>query len=435
MKRVFIALFLILVFNPLIASDFSPIYGFRERFEKLNGMNKKVYGNNSSLVGKSDDSLLVNRLKLGFKYKQSSDIIYTVVGYYSSVYGWSLEQNDFKKLSGNQTYWMNPQEDFDFANLNIKVKNLANISGFSTKIGRQSNRYGDKRILGPGSWGNSYGWLWDLVKISYRFNGNFIDTFYGYTKDKDKYRLSLFSKHVYEGAGIYSHFKTDIKGAVEPFVVYKNGLYTKVGNGNNTEQSYTYGVRGYNEEFYNFNYDLTYAKANGTIKNKDYDAYAYVIKFGYKLKNLKFKPNLVIGQIYASGDDNPNDNTVKTFRTPFGGTDGSLYGRMDIMKWSNLVENVLELHLKPTHKIRLKLSYHDFSLADIHDEWSYYKKSNINVNHKAELGQEYDIESKWRYSKHLEFQAIYAYFNAGAFIRENVANNNAQRLFLQVQWR
>jgi len=85
----------------------------------------------------------------------------------------------------------------------------------------------------------------------------------------------------------------------------------------------------------------------------------------------KLKPNVVIGQIYASGDDNPNDNTVKTFQTPFGGTDGSLYGRMDIMKWSNLVENVLELHLYPNSTSHLKLSYHDFSLADANDAWSY----------------------------------------------------------------
>ncbi len=434
LKQILSAAFLILAANSAVAGDFTLTGGIRERFETLDGMNKKAYGNDPSLIGRPDDRLLVSRLKLGFVYHVSPDIQFTAVGYYASVYGWSLEYDDFKKRSGNETYWMDPQEDFDFVALNLKVNHLAGIEGLSARVGRESNRYGDKRILGPGSWGNSYGWLWDLAKVSYKFDGNFVDVFYGQTKDKDKHRLSLFRKHVYEGAGIYSHFVTAVHGAVEPFIVYKNGLYNGAGNGQNTEKSYTYGVRAYDTDLFGFNYDVTYAKADGTIKTKDYDAYGYAAKVGYRFKSVRWKPNLVVGQIYASGDDDPNDNTVKTFRTPFGGTDGSLYGRMDIMKWSNLVENVVELHLDPEADMHLKLSYHDFSLADANDAWSYYKKYNTNGNHEDALGQEYDAEFTWHYAKDLEFQAIYAYFDAGAFVTKNVSDNNAQRLFLQVTY-
>ena len=434
MKRVLKLSILFLLFTPLYASSLSLKAGVRERFESLEGMNKKAYGNEPSLIGRPDDTLIVSRLKLGFIYKQTPDITYTAVGYFASVYGWSLDYDDFKKVSGNETYWMDPQEDLDFAALNVKIQNLANIHGLSLQLGRESNRYGDKRILGQGNWGNSYGWLWDLAKFSYRFEGNFIDTFYGQTKDKDKNRLSLFRKHVYEGAGIYTHFVTDNKGAIEPFVIYKKGLYNGAGNGQNTQENYTYGVRAYDDDWNGFNYDLTYAKANGTIKHKKYDAYGYVAKMGYRFQNIKLKPNIVVGQIYASGDDNPHDNTIKTFRTPFGGTDGSLYGRMDIMKWSNLVENVAEVHLVPQKNMRLKLSYHDFKLADANDAWSYYKKYNTNGNHESKLGDEYDLEYIWNYNKALQYQAIYAYFDAGAFVTKNVADNNAQRLFLQVTY-
>ena len=434
MKRVLNLSILFLLFTPLYASSLSLKAGVRERFESLDEINKKAYGNDTALIGRPDDTLLVSRLKFGFIYKQTPDIIYTAVGYFASVYGWSLNYDDFKKVSGNETYWMDPQEDLDFAALNVKVKNLAHINGLSLQLGRESNRYGDKRILGQGNWGNSYGWLWDLAKFSYRFEGNFIDTFYGQTKDKDKNRLSLFRKHVYEGAGIYTHFVTDNRGAVEPFVIYKKGLYNGAGNGQNTQENYTYGLRAYDNDFHSFNYDLTYTKANGTIKHKKYDAYGYVAKMGYRFQNIKLKPNIVVGQIYASGDDNPHDNTIKTFRTPFGGTDGSLYGRMDIMKWSNLVENVAEVHLVPQKNMRLKLSYHDFKLADANDAWSYYKKYNTNGNHESKLGDEYDLEYIWNYNKALQYQAIYAYFDAGAFVTKNVADNNAQRLFLQVTY-
>jgi len=434
MKKLFIASLSMVIAHSLYAGELSIVGEVRERFETLDGMNKKAYGDDPSLLGHPDDRLLVSRLKLGFVYQYSPEIKVTAVGYYASVYGWSLHYNDFKMISGNQTYMMDPQEDFDFAALNLELKHLAGIEGLSVQVGRDQNHYGDKRILGPGSWGNSYGWLWDLAKVSYKFDDNFIDLFYGQTKDKDKYRLSLFRKHVYAGAGVYSHFKTEANGAIEPFFVYKDGLYTEVGNGENTENSYTYGVRVYDTDFDGFNYDFTYAKADGTIKTKEYDAYAYVAKVGYQFKTVIWKPKFVVGQIYASGDDNPNDNTVKTFRTAFGGTDGSLYGRMDIMKWSNLVENVLELHLYPKENIYLKLSYHDFSLADANDAWSYYKKYNINGNNEDELGQEYDAEFKWKYAKDLELQAIYAYFDAGEFVTKNVSDNNAQRVFLQMKY-
>ena len=424
----------------LSANELSLVGEVRERFETLDGMNKKAYGNNPR-IGKPDDKLLLSRINLGFIYKQNSDITWKVVGYYADVFGWSLDNNDFKKVNGADEYWMNPQQDLDFSALNVEIKNLVGVQGLSTKIGRQSNMYGDKRVLGPGSWGNSYGWLWDLAKVSYKWNGNFVDAFFGQTKDKDKNRLSLFRKHVYEGAGIYSHFKTDKKGAIEPFIIYKNGLYNHVGgNGENTEKSVTYGLRTFDKDVYNFNYDFTYAKADGTIKTKDYDAYAYVVKVGYQFKDIVWKPNIVIGQVFASGDSNPNDGTIKTFRTPFGGTDGSLYGRMDIMKWSNLVENVVEVHLKPAKNMKLKLSYHNFSKDKAEDTWTYYKVA-ANTSSKN-LGTEYDVEYKWRYNKALQFQVIYAYFNAGDAIKEaaiatptKVQSNNAQRLFLQLDYK
>jgi hypothetical protein len=435
MKKVLIGALALSAANLLLAGDLSIIGEVKERFETLDGMNKKAYGNVGALAEKSDDNLLVSRLQLGMIYKQSPDVTWKAQAYYSSVSGWSFGNDDFKKTSGSDTYWLNPQADFDLVDLNLEVKNLAGVSGLSTKIGRQSNRYGDKRILGPGSWGNSYGWLWDLAKASYKFDDNFIDAFYGQTKDKDPNQFSLFSKHVYEGAGVYSHFKTNKKGAIEPFLIYKNGLYTEAGTGENTEKSYTYGFRAYDKDLFNFNYDLTYAKADGTIKTKDYDAYAYVAKVGYQLKDVTWKPNLVIGQVFASGDSDTTDNTVKTFRTPFGGTDGSLYGRMDIMSWSNLVENLVELHVDPTAQTHLKLSYHDFSLAEANDQWTYYKKSNTGGNAFTELGQEIDAELKYKYSKELEFQAIYAYFKAGDFVTQNVSDNNAHRLFLQVHYK
>ncbi|RTZ90322.1 MAG: hypothetical protein DSY91_06575 [Deltaproteobacteria bacterium] len=81
--------------------------------------------------------------------------------------------------------------------------------------------------------------------------------------------------------------------------------------------------------------------------NRDVDAYGYVAKVGYRFSKVPMKPNLVIGRVFASGDRSPKSGLIRTFTRPFGSTDGEHYGRMDIMFWSNLIDNQVSLYLVP----------------------------------------------------------------------------------------
>ena len=76
MKKTLSIVALLLTFSSLFAKNLSLIGGVRERFESLDGMNKKAYGEDASLIGRPNDTLLVSRLQLGFIYKQTPDIIY-----------------------------------------------------------------------------------------------------------------------------------------------------------------------------------------------------------------------------------------------------------------------------------------------------------------------------------------------------------------------
>ena len=106
----------------------------------------------------------------------------------------------------------------------------------------------------------------------------------------------------------------------------------------------------------------------------DIDAYAYVIKLGYTFKAQPLQPKVVIGRVYASGDSVPKNNEITSFSIPFGSTDGTHYGRLDAMFWGNMVDNQINLHLKPHPKWRIKIAYHRFYLAAKEDQWSYYTK-------------------------------------------------------------
>ena len=406
----------------------------RERFEALEGMNKKAYGDHSinakgKRVGDSNDRLLLQRIIAGFTYKPEKNLIFHLHLYDARVWGWSLDEDDFVKNRGTpDEFVMDPNEAyFELYDANIQIKNLFG-SHLSAILGRQKIWYGDKRIFGPGGWGNSIGWLWDAARFSYRRAGNFVDAWYGQTKTKDPDKFSLFHKHAYQGIGVYSHFALLKTGAIEPFFAWKNNLFHDV----KPEEKTIYGgARYFVKNFHGFNGDFTFVHEGGSIGNRDVDAYGYVAKVGYRLSGIPMEPNLVIGRVFASGDRNPKNGLIHTFTRPFGSTDGEHYGRMDIMFWSNLVDNQISLYLVPFHHAQLKLAFHDFNLDKPEDTWSYYKYKNKPGNRDTHLGDEYDIQLKYNYSKALQFQIIYAYFNAGSFVRHNVEDNDAQRFFLQ----
>ncbi len=423
-----------------------PVYGrqlsfdgqVRERFEYFNGLNKRAYGNHSidakgKKRGESDDRLLVQRIIAGFTYKQSPRITYSLHMYDARVWGWSLDEDDFIKNKGtSDEFVMDPYEEhFELYDANIQIKNIL-FNGFGAIIGRQKIWYGDKRIFGPGGWGNSIGWIWDAARFSYKKNHNFIDAWYGQTKTKDPDSFSLVHKHAYQGIGMYSHFLLTHTAALEPFFAWKNNLFH---DEHPEERTIYYGARFTESDFHGLNLDITYAREGGEIGDKNVRAYAYVAKLGYRFKALPMKPNLVLGRVFASGDSRPSDGTVKTFVRPFGSTDGEHYGRMDIMFWANLVDNQINLYLQPTKHSNLKIAYHDFNLDKHQDTWSYYKYKNKPGNSYTHLGDELDFQLKYRVSKALSLQAIYAYFWAGDFVRKNVEDNNAERIFLQFTYR
>ena len=435
---VLLILFLISTVKTLKAEDFVFDGQIRERFEALNGMNKLAYGDHSidargNVVGDSNDRMLLQRIIAGFSYTQNEHFRYNLHMYDARVWGWSLNAGDFVKNPNTpDEYVMDPNEAyFELYDANIEIRDLV-VKGFSTILGRQKIWYGDKRIFGPGDWGNSIGWVWDAGKFSYKRGGNFIDAWYGQTKTKDPDSFSLVHKHAYQGVGLYSHYQIADGCAVEPFFAWKNNLFHEVVP---EEELYYVGARFYEKNFHGFNWDFTYARECGSNGEKSVQAFGYVAKVGYRFENIPMKPNLVVGRVFASGDNNLNDGTVKTFQPPFGSTDGSHYGRMDIMSWSNLEDNQVNVYLAPLENLYMKVAYHHFSIDKWEDKWRYYGYVNKPGNEYTHLGDEVDLVVKYKYSKEWEFQFIYAYFMDGDFVKYNVENNNADRLFLQCTYR
>lgn len=412
----------------------------RYRWEYEDNFNQKFYGA-SPPKGDANDGFLLQRIRLTFDFNPYKNLHISAGLQDSRAYDVALPDEAFYNSrlglehNPNKDYW----EPFDTY---IELKNLFGQE-LGLKGGRQTIAYGDKRVFGPGEWGNSGKYIWDAVKLSYRSGDNFVDTFYGSNIVHEPDRFSLDHRHFFEAFAVYSHFLVPAKNRkfyLEPFFISKwdsRDNYKSEDNSFGDFQSEYYGLRSYAEIFSGFDYDLTFVWQTGNWGNDDLRAYGYHLLAGYKFPDVVWKPRISAEFSYASGDGDPNDGDRGTFDGVFGARD-KMYGRMNLMAWSNLQDAQLNLELKPLKKLRLKAELHKFWLAEDKDGWSLNSKVYRDKTGRSgnELGSEFDIVGKYITTlKGLEIQFGYGHFWPGEFV-ENVADDvEANWCFLQAQYK
>ena len=140
----------------------------------------------------------------------------------------------------------------------------------------------------------------------------------------------------------------------------------------------------------------------------------------------------MLARIYASGDPDPDDDEINTYTRPFGTTDGGFYGIMDLMSWSNMVSNQLDLVFNVWPKYNLRITFHDFHLDEKADKWAYFGYQ-VADNRYDHIGNEIDFILTGTPADWLKIMLFYGHFNAGDFVtKNNISQNNADRLVLQL---
>lgn len=337
---------------------------------------------------------------------------------------------------------MNSQEEyFEVNDAFVEVKNLFDANGLYTKIGRQSIAYGDNRIFGPGKNGNTGRWRWDAAKFGYKWGNNFIDAWYGGTKIHDPEHSSFPDEHEYRGGGIYSHFETTKTGAIEPFYASRKSTWDGFSGDGTTgkRDNYWIGARLYDKNVLNFYYDLTYAHMGGEQANVKTDAYGYAATVGYTFKDVAWKPMLDYSHIYASGEKGGlSDGKQTQFDYAYGSND-RVFGWMNIVSWSNIIDDEFKVTFKPTDKLKFTVDHHFYKLAEAEQGMTTLGKigsggKNLGAD---DIGQESNIEVVYKYRKDLVFKAWAAYFTPGDAIKNDTTKgdtNNASWMALEVQY-
>lgn len=405
----------------------------RERFESWDGMNAKNYGDPNG-VGSLNDNFLLQRVIAGFTYTPRKNIIISAHMQDSRAFGWSLRNSKYPDLfkipnaKSTSYYKRNPNEEFfEIYDLSVEYKGLITDS-LILKVGRQKIYFGDKRIFGPGDWGNTGNWTWDAVKFTYSNKNNFISAFAGGTKIHDPNKTSLpFTNTEFWGVGGYSHFYFPDYIILEPFYAYKTEGSADYINSLSIHRHWI-GTRLFYPDLHSFLYDITLVKEFGRENGMDIDAYGYVAMLGYQFKQLFSEPRISLRRSYASGGN--EGNRIKTFDGIYGSID-SYYGRMNIVKWSNIEDNEILLELYPLRKLSVEISYNNFRIPS--PEGVKLLSTIQLMPGEHYLGDEIDIFIQYKGFRSLELTGAFGYFWPGNIMPiNNLPAKNASWFALQI---
>lgn len=399
-----------------IDSALSFDFSIRYRFELLDGMNIKNYGDKGqNAIGNLNDKILLQRVIAGVTYRFTEDINFAFHLYDARAFGWSLRnsinRNYFKSVNpkdSSEYYIMNPNEQFfEIYDMYLNIKNI--IPNLSMTLGRQKLYFGDYRVMGPGDWRNTGRWTWDALRFTYNTETININFWMGGTKIQDPERTSIpFTETEYWGGGMYSRIKILESLALEPFVIFKkNGSAHYIRDID--LRRYWIGARLVDSNLYGFDYDFNFTKEFGKEKGKNIDAYGLFARVGYSFKFLPFKPLLSIRYTYATGG-RQQDEEINQFDPAYGAQD-KYYGWMNIVTWSNLDDREVVLELFPTRQFWIEIKYNDFYVP-VPEGNTLLGTLKLKEGSKH-LGSEFNIFSRYNLNKNWQFTFVVGYFFVG----------------------
>lgn len=261
---------------------------YRLRYEYQDNFNIKSYGH-LPIIGEANDGFWIGRIRAGFRYNVSENLLISLGIQHAVVWDLAIDDEDF--YNGKFKREHNPYKDyFEPFDTFVEIKNI--YEKLNIKAGRQQITYGHKRIFGQGNWGNSGKWLWDAIRISYRFDNSFCDVYYGKTVIHDPDVLSIVHRYGYSSLGFYGSFLLPVNFfdlRVEPFSMTKednHDLYKGEDGKFGNLKTYYIGARMLIEHPQGFYFDLTYVSQKGDYADDNIDAYGYHILLGYRNKDI-----------------------------------------------------------------------------------------------------------------------------------------------------
>jgi hypothetical protein len=255
----------------------------------------------------------------------------------------------------------------------------------SLKLGRQELSYGDERLVGAFAW-NNIGRVFDAAKVRWQTSWFAAEAFTSKIVLPDDNTFNAWNDYN-QFSGLHITTKKIPKNTTEFYFFARNdGLGSAVANagsfapfqaGPPARDIYTLGARFKSNpgEFGNFDYTVEGAYQFGSWKRgagvragqrDDHSASAFVANAGYTFAEAFGTPRVALEYAFATGDENPNDNTHETFDNLYP-TNHKFYGYMDFFSWQNIHDVRAIFTMKPHPSVSVALEGHLYWLADTAD--------------------------------------------------------------------
>ena len=404
----------------------------RTRYEWQDNFNIKGYGTDTR------DDLLMMRTQLGLDYRLVCPSGATAPHFY-------VQAQDSR-------YWLSelardgfptncPHFDqFDLRQAYAEWRRIAG-SPVGFKVGRQSIFYRDKRVFGPGDWGNVGGYWWDAAKLYIETEAVDVDLIYGKRIISEQTRFND-EWYDFDMAAAYVQIK-NIPFILDLFYLLKYDDEGKVSGetGTGDEKRHTFGLHA-EGKVERWDYATTLAWQTGEIGPDEICAFGGNAGAGYTF-DAPWKPRVGAAFAYASGDRKPHDGRSNTFDGMFAGV-GGVYGWMNLVSLKNIEDYEIKFSVQPCKNLTLAMEYHIFHLASDTDGWYWCNGKSIRRDSGGDsgnnIGNEIDIYAKWKICANLELQAGYSHFCAGSFVsgtspNKMGGNDNADWVYTQLTFK
>ena len=290
----------------------------------------------------------------------------------------------------------------------------------------------NRRVFGPGDWGNTGRYIWDAANIKY--SNRFLTTqmVFGYNI---MHQPNVFPNVNKEGTYAFATFNSikNLPFLIDLFYVYKydeTGKYISESNiSGNLYASYI-GSK-VQKTHHNLNLMFLGAYQFGKYATDKISAFGITTQLNYKF-NTTWKPELMLTYIYASGDNNLKNGIHQTFDGIFSGSDTDLYSWMNFIFWKNVHQYRADLILNPAKKISVRSEYHAYFLDKTKDAWCFPGKAMRQDKQGLSgsfVGQELDFISKIKIFKWFQFWGGYCFFVPGDFVKKTGNSPLAQWFF------
>lgn len=388
-----------------------------------------------------NDNLLLFRSRLSLDYRFSKTAHAYLEMQDARYVSKTLKPQVFQKTSPQDP---NPHKDEN--ELRAAFVEWEKIGGtpLGFKVGRQAITYGDRRVFGPGEWGNVGRYWWDAGKLYFHTDPVKVDVLVGskvlttptsFDKDHEPFRMGA----------IYAQFR-QFKGdsvTVNPQLFYV-GRYDDHGNlkgesGTGNETRHTLGFQLVGKMGSHVDYNSTFAKQLGNYGKDDINTLGLVAGLGYTF-DAPLSPRLYAEYAFASGDKDPNDGRRGTFDNIYGAADAYYYGWMNVTSWVNLTDYMLSFSVNPTKDSKVWVEYNKFELSSAKDAWYWGSGKAVRRDKTGQsgkdLGYEINLLGQWKINSMFDVLLGGGYFRPGKFMQVTPGGSDpAKWLFAQVTFK